>query len=159
MKTILISILFSIAGYSFAQQPSKVDAEQNFCNVIKDLIIEQDVKTIYSFLSNDLKNDSLVIAKSCKKYGLYIDSHLLEFNDYWGYKDTVDNAIHYGYRWSTSQNSTKCLIEMVVSPIENGYEITQLIFGSKVGSLSTVTFPQEAVCTYPIELTLKSEKP
>lgn len=159
MKTILTTLLLVVVNQFFSQQTSKNESEQQFCNVIKDLIIEQDVKTIYSFLSEDLKEDSLMFVKSCKKYGQYIDSHLLGFNDYWGRQDALENGVHYGFRWSSSQNSTKCLIEMVVAKTENGFEITQLIFGSKIGNLSTVSFPQEAVCTYPIELSQKIENP
>lgn len=151
MKHFLTTILIlALANFSFAQ-PSKNTEEQQFCNKIKEHIIAREFKLIYPLLSEELKQDSAKILKATKKYGLYIDSHLLSYSEYWGYKDSTDTYMHYGFRWASSQNTTKCLLEIVCEGIDENFIVTELIFISRIGSLQSKSFPENAVCTYPLE--------
>lgn len=147
--TTLSILLLAILTYA---QPSKDEDEQKFCNEIKQQIVTKNFKEIYPLLSSNLQKDSLALSKVCNKYGKYIDTHLLNYNEYYGIEDKEDPETHYGYRWSSSENHSKCIIEITCEKINGNFVITQLIFSSKIGQLPSRAFPEGSTCIFDVNI-------
>ncbi|CAG5081810.1 hypothetical protein [Parvicella tangerina] len=148
MNRNLIIAIFLSSSFMVYSQPHYSEQDQEFCNQIKESILELDFSTLRSALHNSLQKNADEITSICEQYSEYINSHSLKSNNYYGIKQKGDSLIQYGYRWASTKNISICVIELTCENLQ----IKSLVFSSVLGDLPSISFPKNQPVNFDVSL-------